>query len=197
MKLLMLDVDGVLVNGRPQDGKHLFTDLERDLGLSRSLLQAAFFDVYWQEIVVGRDALLSRLRSVRGKIAPKLEAQQLIDYWFENDSRIDADVLRAVDELRLRGTKVFLATNQEHLRARYLMEAMQLGAHVDGIIYSAALGHRKPAPEFYRLANERVGVAAGDISFVDDVAANVEAARIAGWNGALWTGEHGLLSLVK
>jgi len=63
----MLDVDGVLVNGRPQDGKHLFTDLEADLGVSRSLLQAAFFDVYWQQIVVGKDALKPRLSAVAAR----------------------------------------------------------------------------------------------------------------------------------
>lgn len=192
----MLDVDGVLVNGRPQDGKHLFTDLERDLGLSRSLLQAAFFDVYWQEIVMGRDALLPRLRSVLGKIAPQLEAQRLIDYWFVNDSRIDAAMLADVDALRRGGMKVFLATNQEHLRARYLMEQMELGAHVDGIVYSAALGVRKPMPEFYRLAAERTGVAPDEIVFIDDVAANIEAARAARWNAVLWTGEQRLQELV-
>lgn len=192
----MLDVDGVLVNGRPQDGKHLFTDLERDLGLSRSLLQAAFFDVYWQEIVMGRDALLPRLRSVLGKIAPQLEAQRLIDYWFVNDSRIDAAMLADVDALRRGGMKVFLATNQEHLRARYLMEQMELGAHVDGIVYSAALGVRKPMPEFYRLAAERTGVSPDEIVFIDDVAANIEAARAARWNAVLWTGEQRLQELV-
>lgn len=192
----MLDVDGVLVNGRPQDGKHLFTDLERDLGLSRSLLQAAFFDVYWQEIVMGRDALLPRLRSVLGKIAPQLEAQRLIDYWFVNDSRIDVAMLADVDALRRGGMKVFLATNQEHLRARYLMEQMELGAHVDGIVYSAALGVRKPMPEFYRLAAERTGVAPDEIVFIDDVAANIEAARAARWNAVLWTGEQRLQELV-
>ena len=192
----MLDVDGVLVHGRPADGKHLFTDLERDLGISRSLLQAAFFDVYWQEIVVGRDALLPRLRSVLGKIAPGLKAETLIDYWFVNDSRIDADMLRDVDALRAGDMKVFLATNQEHMRARYLMEDMGLGAHVDGIVYSAALGARKPMPEFYRLAGERAGVAGRNIVFVDDVAANVEAAQAAGWNGVVWTGERRLGELM-
>lgn len=192
----MLDVDGVLVNGRPRDGKHLFTDLERDLGLSRSLLQAAFFDVYWQDIVVGRDALEPRLSAVLGKIAPGLGAQTLIDYWLENDSRVDADVLGDIDELRRGGTKVFLATNQEHLRARYLMEDMGLGAHVDGIIYSAALGYRKPTPEFYRLAGERAGTSGEGIVFVDDVLANVEAAKRARWSAVLWTGEQRLRELV-
>jgi putative hydrolase of the HAD superfamily len=193
----MLDVDGVLVGGRPKDGKHLFTDLERDLGISRSLLQAAFFDVYWQEIVVGRDALKPRLTAVLGKIAPKLEAQRLIDYWLANDSHIDMDMLEDVDALRRSGTKVFLATNQEHLRARYLMEEMGLGAHVDGLLYSAALGYRKPMPDFYRLAGERAGVVPNEIVFIDDVAANIEAARAVGWNAVLWTGEERLSDFLR
>ena len=33
MKVLMVDVDGVLVHGRPQDGLPYFTSIERDLGI--------------------------------------------------------------------------------------------------------------------------------------------------------------------
>lgn len=196
IKVLMLDVDGVLVSGRPADGKHQFTDLERDLGLSRALLQAAFFDAFWQDIVMGRDALLPRLRAVLGKIAPEVTAETLVDYWLRNDSRIDQQMLGDVDALRLDGTRVFLATNQEHVRAKYLMEDMGLGAHVDGIVYSAALGVRKPMPDFYRLSEKRIGATGSDVVFVDDVGANVEAASVAGWNGILWTGETRLRELV-
>jgi len=44
-----------------------------------------------------------------------------------------------VQRLRLSGMRVFLATNQEHRRARHLMETMGLKAYVDGMLYSAAL----------------------------------------------------------
>lgn len=192
MKVLMLDVDGVLVNGRPSDGKHLFTDLERDLGVSRAQLAASFFDVYWEEIVVGRDALKPRLAAVLREIAPHLEAQRLIDYWFENDSRIDTELLATVDRLRTDGLKVMLATNQEHLRARFLMDTMGLGTHVDGIAYSAALGYRKPMPGFYAAAANLSGNPAAELVLVDDVLANVEAAKVAGWHGIHWTGDQRL-----
>lgn len=33
IKALMVDVDDVLINGRPRDGKHWSTDLEADLDL--------------------------------------------------------------------------------------------------------------------------------------------------------------------
>ncbi|MBB2687194.1 UNVERIFIED_ORG: putative hydrolase of the HAD superfamily [Rhizobium etli] len=187
MKVLMVDVDGVLIHGRPADGLPLFTYLERDLGLRLDLLQQAFFQTHWNDIVIGREALEPRLSAVLAEIAPHLSAATLIDYWFENDSRLDLNLLEELAALRQGGIALFLATNQEHRRARYLMEEAGLGAHVDGIIYSAALGHCKPSPEFFRLATERAGALPGEIAFIDDMAENIEAARQFGWSAAQWT----------
>ncbi|ACE89281.1 UNVERIFIED_ORG: putative hydrolase of the HAD superfamily [Rhizobium esperanzae] len=187
MKVLMVDVDGVLIHGRPADGLPHFTFLERDLGLRLDLLQQAFFQTHWSEIIIGREALEPRLSAVLAEIAPHVTAATLIDYWFENDSRLDLNLLEELAALRQSGVALFLATNQEHRRARYLMEEAGLGAHVDGIIYSAALGHRKPSPDFFRLASERAGALPGDIAFIDDMAENIEAARQFGWHAAQWT----------
>jgi len=187
MKILIVDVDGVLVHGRPSDGLPLFTYLERDLGLKVELLRQAFFKIYWTDIVTGRDAIEPRLAEVLGKIAPHLRARKLIDYWFENDSRLDHGLLDDLAALRAGGTKMFLATNQEHMRAAYLMDTLKLSSRFDGIFYSAALGHQKPATEFFRLATERAGIPAREIGFIDDVEANIEAARQFGWKAMQWT----------
>lgn len=186
--VLMVDVDGVLVNGRPRDGKHLFADLEADLGVSLDKLQAEFFAPHWEAIVTGRAALLDRLTPVLARLAPGLPPQRFLDYWFDNDSRLDPSILAAMRDYRSAGRRVFLATNQEHLRAKYLMEALGLAAEVDGIFYSAALGERKPGAAFFRLAAEGAGAKPTDIAFVDDSATNVEAARKAGWAAVQWTG---------
>jgi len=62
-------------------------------------------------------------------------------------------------------------------------------AHVDGIFYSAALGHRKPSEAFYALASERAEASPSDIVFIDDVQENIESARRFGWQAIHWTGE--------
>ncbi len=188
-KVLMMDVDGVLVSGRPSDGRHLFAELEADLGLSPDRLRQTFFTPFWEAIVTGREGLTERLTPVLAEIAPKVSAERLIAYWFENDSRVDQAVLSAVKRYRDRGLPVFLATNQEHLRADYLMRQVGLGAHVDGIIYSAALGHRKPSAEFFERAAAIAAAAPEEIVLVDDTLANVEAARQAGWSAVHWTGD--------
>jgi putative hydrolase of the HAD superfamily len=188
-KVLMMDVDGVLVSGRPSDGRHLFAELEADLGLSPDRLRQTFFTPFWEAIVTGREGLTERLAPVLAEIAPRVSAERLIAYWFENDSRVDQAVLSTVKRYRDRGLPVFLATNQEHLRADYLMRQVGLGAYVDGIIYSAALGHRKPSAEFFERAAAIAAAAPEDIVLVDDTLANVEAARQAGWSAVHWTGD--------
>lgn len=186
MRTIMMDVDGVLVGGRPQDGAHLFTDLEQDLGIPPEVLQREFFKPRWPAIVTGQKALGPELSEVLTVIAPTVSAEALIDYWFRNDSRIDQDVLSAIGELRAAGDRVYLATNQEHMRANYLMTDMGLEGHVDGIFYSAALGHRKPSKEFYTLATEAAGALLESIVLVDDTQDNVVAARDFGWNAVHW-----------
>jgi putative hydrolase of the HAD superfamily len=185
--VLMVDVDGVLVAGRAADGRHLFSDLEAR-GLSIEKLQAEFFTPHWEAIVTGREGLMERLTPVMARIAPEITADELVQHWFENDAGIDNDVLEALRFYRAAGKKVFLATNQEHLRATYLMETLGLATDVDGIFYSAALGDRKPGAAFFRLAASGAGAKPAEIAFVDDSAVNVEAAKKAGWAAVQWTG---------
>ena len=192
MKVLMVDIDGVLVHGRPQDGLPLFTFLERDLGLSPELLREEFFKPHWGEIIVGREPLMPRLEKVLSRIAPDVSAEALVDYWFENDSRLDHAFLDALAQYRADGVRIFLATNQEHMRAEYLMEKLGLAAHVDCIFYSAALGHRKPSEEFYAQATRGARVSAADIVFIDDTLENIEGARRFGWQAIHWTGKTSL-----
>lgn len=186
MQTIMMDVDGVLVTGRPRDGAHLFTDLEADLGMSLETLQREFFSPRWPDIVTGKKPLLPELAEVLAIVAPDVSAEALIDYWFENDSRIDRAVLADMAKLRAAGHRVYLATNQEHMRATYLMETLGLARDVDGIFYSAEIGHRKPTPEFYDHVTRSLGEQPSSITLVDDTESNVLAAREKGWAAVHW-----------
>lgn len=110
----------------------------------------------------------------------------MIDYWFLNDSRVDQDVLEAVAELRSAGDRVYLATNEEHMRANYLMKIMGLKNHADGIFYFAALGNRKPMREFFAHATGTIACAPFSITLIENTEENVLAARAYGWNAVHW-----------
>ena len=53
----MVDVDGVLVTGRPQDGGHWQAGLADDLGIDADALNRHFFRPHWQAIVTGQAEL--------------------------------------------------------------------------------------------------------------------------------------------
>ena len=149
IQALMVDVDGVLVDGRPEDGRHWHTSLQEDFGFTADTLHEQFFALYWENIVLGRAGLMEDLTTALQKIAPDVSPAKFVSYWFERDSRLVAPLLQQLSLLRSAGIRVYLATNQEHLRATYLMERLGLAEHVDGIFYSARLGAKKPDLEFF------------------------------------------------
>lgn len=188
----MMDVDGVLVRGRPKDGLHWSSSLKSDLGLAVEDLQREFFDLHWENVVLGRVALEQSLEPVLKRIAPHLSPPQFIAWWFEQDSRLDRGLMRDIARIRSSGTPVYLATNQEHLRAQYLMHTLGLAEHVDGIHYSAQLGARKPSREFFDKVASKTRFAPGELLLVDDNSDNILAATTAGWKAFHWTGEKSL-----
>ncbi|NVZ94394.1 HAD family phosphatase [Pseudomonas sp. D6002] len=184
---IMVDVDGVLINGRPADGRPWASEIEADLGISNADLNREFFGPYWSDIIVGHSGLAEQLKLALARLTPSVPHEDLIAYWFASDARLNRPLLEALAQLRERGTKVFLATNQEHLRSAYLMDQLGLGPHVDGIYYSAALGSHKPERDFFEQTAALSGFAPEQLLLIDDTPANVVAARQLGWNAVLWT----------
>lgn len=196
IRAVLVDVDGVLVTGRPQDGLHWSHDLERDLGIVPELLQRRFFARYWTDIVTGRAELRETLAPVLAEIAPSVSSGALLDYWFARDARLEETVLQDIATLRRDGLTVALASNQEHLRARYLSERLGLAVQVDHFYYSAAIGARKPDSAFYRHIEQGLGEPPGTLLLIDDTIENVSAARQAGWRAAHWTAPRPLRDIV-
>jgi len=192
----MVDVDGVLIHGRPDDGSHWGSSLESELGLRSEDLQREFFDVYWNDIVLGRAGLMDHLPRVLDRIAPHLSAERLIAYWFARDARLDRNLLKDLVQVRATGIPVYLATNQERMRAEYLMETIGLAQYVDGIHYSAEIGAKKPDHEFFDKVASRMGVEPSKLLLLDDALSNVDAALAAGWKAIHWSGDKSLLHSV-
>ena len=193
-RAIMVDVDGVLIRHPASAGWS--ADLERDLGVSITALQEGFFAPHWQDVVCGRAALRDRLKPVLAHIAPAVSADALIDYWFRNDAHLDWHLLTELDGIRRSGIEVHLATVQEHERARYLWDELALRDHFDGMHYAAALGSAKPALEFYRAIEDRTGLTANQIFFIDDWHENVAAAHACGWLAAVWSGGQSVVELM-
>ena len=187
IRALMVDVDGVLIDGRPEDGRHWHTSIEEDLGFSSDTLHEQFFAPYWENIVLGRAGLMEHLITALQKIAPHVSPAKFVSYWFEKDSRLVAPLLQELSLVRSTGIRVYLTTNQEHLRAAWLMEKPGLAEHVDDIFYSARVGAKKPDMEFFARVQAAVGLCGEEMLLIDDSRQNIEAALKAGWQALHWT----------
>lgn len=184
----MLDVDGVLLHDSPAWTENLHAEL----GIDPAEIRKFFFAKHWHKIVVGRadiTPMLERaLRQMRSDVTP----DALMRYWFQNDARLNRSVLDALEGLRRTGHRVFLCTNQEHKRAKYLMDTLELRALVDGIAYSAKFGDRKPHRPFFEAATRMTAEPPEAHLLIDDSEANVRAARKFGWKAHHWTGQQTL-----
>jgi putative hydrolase of the HAD superfamily len=197
MAILVLDVDGVVVLGHPAGGRwdrHLFADL----GIDPQDLQDHFFRAHWADIALGKADLIDALDNVWPKLRCAVPVAQFVDYWFANDSELNQELLHEVEAWRAAGNLAFLATVQEHRRARYLWQTLNLSSQFDGMLYSAELGAAKPSQAFYERAHARLPVATRDeIVFLDDAIANVEAATTFGWRARHFTHVDDLRAALK
>ena len=190
----MVDVDGVLI-AHP-DERGWSANLERDLGISAQALQQIFFEQHWDDVVHGRAALRDRLAPALAELSPSVTCDALIDYWFSNDAHIDHRLLAELQALRCDDIELHLATAQEHERAAYLWDRLDLRSKFDGMHYAAALGCCKPDRAFYRSVEAAADLTPEAIFFIDDRVDNITAARDCGWTAALWTGQQTLRALV-
>lgn len=67
------------------------------------------------------------------------------------------------------------------------MDVVGFGEEVDGIIYSAQAGFRKPQAEFFSYAERVLGRASHHLVLVDDTMANVEDACQGRWQASIGT----------
>ncbi len=125
----------------------------------------------------------------------------LLDTWFSGEHATDAEILKIVDELRSKGVKCHLASDNEKYRVAYVTNEMGLGKRFDGVFFSCNLGYTKSDPEFYQKVIEELKLQPGEIMYWDDDPKNVEVAKSSGINANVYTGidllRQGVAELLK
>lgn len=99
---------------------------------------------------------------------------------------LDPMSIALVQATRTAGYGVHLASNQERHRAAHMRSALGFDDLFDVSCYSYDLGHAKPSPAYFEAALTRIGIEPAEALFIDDRAANVEAAREVGLAGVHW-----------
>jgi HAD superfamily hydrolase (TIGR01509 family) len=87
--------------------------------------------------------------------------------------------------LRERGVLLGILSNSMDGARREEGRRYGFPAQADVLVYSHEVGLAKPDPAIYALTTERLGLAPGQVAFLDDNRANVDAARAFGWQAML------------
>ena len=194
-KAVFFDVDGVVVHPGSSSNRSYqpwFGTLESDLAIDFSSLSERFFAPGLNKLSPMESCSLGKsdIADVLGPILKDLGYRDAVDdflqYWFEHDAHVDDALLGIVSVLRVsHGYGCYLATNQEHRRASYLWDVLDLKKHFDGMYHSAKIGCSKKSLKFYRAVEADFDFIEPPIYF-DDREPFVQIASEAGWDAHLY-----------
>lgn len=184
MKAVLLDIGGVL-ELTPE--RHWVTKWESRLGLRPGGL-ADVVSPIWRPGRTGKASLAEIERATATALQLRADdASELWDdMWQWYLGVLNHELVQYLATLRPQYATAILsnsfvgAREREEVRYRFTDS-------FDPIIYSHEEGMEKPDPAFYRLACERLGVAAREIVFVDDTPGYVAAAELLGMKGVVFT----------
>jgi len=180
IKLLILDADGVLING-----ERFSETLARDYDIDK-VKEKEFFTTHFQECLVGNADLKEAVAPYLSSFGWKGSVDEFLEYWFKSGHSLDAEVVAYTQKLRESGMRIVLATNQEQYRTQYMIEQMGFGGMFDKIYSSAHVGLKKPAVEFFARLIEEEGVNKDEVLFWDDDQENIDGALAYGIDARLY-----------
>jgi putative hydrolase of the HAD superfamily len=172
IKVVLFDTDGVLVNG-----EMFSVHLERDYGISTATTKK-FFEGPFKKCLIGESDIKEILPPYLKEWGWNGDVEGFLMYWFRSEHDIDSQLIKTVSELRSKGIKCYIATNQEKYRTEYLLKKMGFEKEFDGIFSSSHIGHKKPSSEFFTKMLEELGnTKPQEILFWDDKEENILAAK--------------------
>ncbi|WP_323013650.1 HAD-IA family hydrolase [Devosia sp.] len=190
-RAVFFDVDGVLVHGmhaRPELSRRWDASLLADMGVDPERFTKEFiFDVFVKKVSVGQMSVIEALERYLPSLGYKGSPMAFHHYWLTHDSVLNQSLLDQIRALRERADiRLFIATNQEHLRATWLWSHLGLSALFEDIFYSARVGVRKPEKGFFDFIEHRIGPQDEPPLFFDDTPKVIEGARAHGWEAVLF-----------
>lgn len=179
---VIFDVGGVLSRtGRPADVATRFPGQDPDV-VQRALMgdYGADGDHPWHRLERGEISLAD----VRVLNRSALEEAGIEIPSFESGGHfgfeVSEPVVALVHDLKAIGIRLGVLTNNVREFRPMWWPMLPFAELFDDVIDSHEVGLRKPNPEIYLLALQRLGAEAGRTAFLDDVASNVEGARSIG-----------------
>lgn len=186
-RAVFLDVDGVLVHGyhaRPDLQQRWDETLLADLGVDPQRFRDEFiYDIFIKKVIIGEVSLIHALERRLPSMGYKGSPMVFAHYWMTHDTKLNHPLLALVKQLKQRDDlTLYVATNQEHMRALWLWQQLGMSELFEDIFYSARIGALKPAPAYFDFIMARIGPQSEPPLFFDDTPKVITGARAYGWD---------------
>lgn len=177
MTALVLDMDGVILDSEPvhiqmidrimQEIGAAPVDVSQNVGMSSEL--------FWSKVL--RDNHLS------GPTVPELIARQtagIIEYMVQVNQPPSEGLYALLDAMEAKGIALAVASSSEGGLVHPILRHLGIWDRFSAIATGDEVENKKPAPDLYLLALERLGVSAENAVAVEDSKTGTAAAKAAG-----------------
>jgi putative hydrolase of the HAD superfamily len=183
VKTILFDIYGMIIRRKARFSQRFSKDF--DVPIERLL---PFFKNEFQLCLVGKADLKQELKKYLNEWGWKKSVDELLKYWFEHDRDVNQEIIKSIENLRDKGIKFFLNTQNEKYIVNYALENIGLKKHFDGIFSSDKIGYIKIQKEYWETIHGKLGNPdKKNILCWDDEEKNVKVAKEFGFNAELYT----------
>jgi putative hydrolase of the HAD superfamily len=183
MRNVIFDVGGVLLDWNPA---RILEGYYADPGERAAMMKLIFHHADWLELdrgAMSESALLKRIGERARRPVPELA--NLFEV-IRDSLQPKQDSVALLARLAARRVPLYCLSNMPSGIFTTLRERFDFWMHFDGVVVSGLVKLVKPEPAIFEHLLSRFGLAAEDSVFIDDLPANVEAARALGLHGILF-----------
>lgn len=184
-KTIVFDFAGVLFRWHPPSMiRRELPHLAPDEASAADWAQAIFegYEGDWLDFDRGRLGIVEVIeRIVRRTGLARADVQRVVDA-VPHELQPVPESVALLRRLRDDGRRLFFLSNMPAPYAEHLEREHDFVRWFDDGVFSGRVRAAKPEPAIFQLAAERFGLPPQDLVFLDDVPANVDAARALGWN---------------
>ena len=191
MNTLLLDADGVLLKKLGYFSEHY----AREYGVPIEEM-TPFYKNEFRLCQQGKADLKEELAKYLPKWKWDKSTDDFLHYWFTTDAKTDEHVFDVVENLRARGIKCYLTTDQEKYRAQYLLDKLNFKDRLDDCFFSYELGYQKSEPQFFEKVMQKLGLEATELMYWDDDPKNVDVAKALGIDARFYSNFEEFKSIV-
>lgn len=192
-KVILFDADGVVIAKRQ---KYFSDRLVDDFGIF-SEDATDFVKNALSPAMKGKIDLKQEFPLYLKKWNIEKTVDEMFEYWWSAENKVNKDVLTTVDQLRQKGIKCYLASDQEKNRAAYIMDGMGLRPHFDGSFVSYELGLQKHDKEFFERVLQELKISPEEVLYWDDDQKNVDVAQSVGITSRFYNSHEDFVSEMK